>query len=88
MPMTYSLPTNKPSSTPTPVMDLYYVDCFNAEFWILADSEGSACDIAANECGHTDVNECLSWDETIWGSQYESQTEAELAIGSLKRICQ
>jgi len=61
-------------------MILYHVDCFDADFWILAVSEKEARKRAAQECGHTDVNECLQWWETAWGSQFETKAEIEIRI--------
>lgn len=57
-------------------MNLYYVDCFDSEHWVLASTEDSARSIAAEKSGHTDCNECLRWFNTLWGSRIKNQERA------------
>jgi len=64
-------------------MNLYYVDCCDAIHWVLARSENKARDIAAQEVGHDDCNECLYWDETMWGRHYDNQDEVVAALRSM-----
>ena len=51
---------------------LYYVDCFDHTYWIQADRRHKALAIAESLCGHDEINECLDWDETLWGSNISS----------------
>jgi hypothetical protein len=52
---------------------LYMIDCgVDQTYWIQADRRRKALALAETLCGHDDYNECLEWDETLWGSQISS----------------
>jgi hypothetical protein len=55
---------------------LYHVDKFDTNYWIQAENIFEAMDIAEAICGHDDVNECLEWHDTLWGSKISNLEEA------------
>ena len=55
----------------TSTKNLYYVDCFDAQFWLWAENSHEAERIAEQKAGHADVNETLLWSEHIWASTFE-----------------
>lgn len=62
-------------------MNLYYVDCFDTQIWVWAKNSHQAESMAAQEAGHTDVNETLLWSEHIWASTFECAENVALVLG-------
>jgi hypothetical protein len=63
---------------------LYMIDCgVDQTYWIQADRRRKALALAETLCGHDDYNECLEWDETLWGSNISSMESAIAIIQSL-----
>lgn len=45
--------------------ELYYVDCFDSEYWIICETMSEAADAASDLAGHGEINERLHWSQHI-----------------------
>jgi hypothetical protein len=64
--------------------ELFYVDCCNEQFWIMASNLFDAEDMARSLAGHTDINESYSWQGHMATQHCTNTADAEQWVRSAR----
>ena len=62
---------------------IYFVDCFDHEYWFKALSLTIAEEVACRLCGHNEINESFEWGDSLAFGDLKSVTEVEEILGTL-----